>query len=244
MTTDRVPVASAAGGATAFGGESGGVTPVPIPNTEVKPASADGTWAETPWESRTPPDFSLRARPSGLARSSFWARLDRGPEGLRTPRESGGAGASVPSWLRLPMVDLRAPAGEAVVRRAVEPSGAGRAAGAGPDSLERVVVPMVGVVRVGASRAVVLMVGVVVTVRAEDAAVNGPVAVEGTRMSARRSGEAWLVVVRAGSIARSPRTVRVAMHGGPSSRRVFRPWRPVRTAYAARPRGPSNVPAP
>jgi len=157
------------------------------------------------------------------------------------------------------MVDLRAPAGEAVVRRAVEPSGAGRAAGAGPDSLERVVVPMVGVVRVGASRVVVPMVGVVrvgasrvvvpmvgvvVTVRAGGATVNGPVAVEGTRMSARRSGEAWLVVVRAGSIARSPRTVRVAMHGGPSSRRVFRPWRPVRTAYAARPRGPSNVPAP
>jgi hypothetical protein len=26
------------------GGHSGGVTPVPIPNTEVKPASADGTW--------------------------------------------------------------------------------------------------------------------------------------------------------------------------------------------------------
>ena len=187
------------------------------------------------------------------------------------------------------MVDLRAPAGEAVVRRAVEPSGAGRVAGAGPDSLERVVVPMVGVVRVGASRVVVPMVGVVrvgasrvvvpmvgvvrvgasrvvvpmvgvvrvgasrvvvpmvgvvVTVRAGGATVNGPVAVEGTRMSARRSGEAWLVVVRAGSIARSPRTVRVAMHGGPSSRRVFRPWRPVRTAYAARPRGPSNVPAP
>ncbi len=27
-----------------FGGYSGGVTPVPIPNTEVKPARADGTW--------------------------------------------------------------------------------------------------------------------------------------------------------------------------------------------------------
>src|SRR4051812_30019375 len=39
------------------GGHSGGVTPVPIPNTEVKPASADGTWGEAPWESRSPPDF-------------------------------------------------------------------------------------------------------------------------------------------------------------------------------------------
>ena len=40
-----------------FGGHSGGVTPVPIPNTAVKPTSADGTWGEIPWESRTPPDF-------------------------------------------------------------------------------------------------------------------------------------------------------------------------------------------
>ncbi len=38
---------------------SDGVTPVPIPNTEVKPVSADGTWGATPWESRTPPDFSI-----------------------------------------------------------------------------------------------------------------------------------------------------------------------------------------
>ncbi len=42
---------------TDFGGHGGGVTPVPIPNTEVKPSSADGTWDESPWESRTPPDF-------------------------------------------------------------------------------------------------------------------------------------------------------------------------------------------
>ena len=28
-------------------------TPVPIPNTEVKLLSADGTWGATPWESRT-----------------------------------------------------------------------------------------------------------------------------------------------------------------------------------------------
>jgi hypothetical protein len=47
-----------------FGGDSGGVTPVPIPNTEVKPSSADGTWVETPWESRSPPDFSEAAGPS------------------------------------------------------------------------------------------------------------------------------------------------------------------------------------
>ena len=36
---------------------SEGATPVPIPNTEVKPFSADGTARETVWESRTRPDF-------------------------------------------------------------------------------------------------------------------------------------------------------------------------------------------
>ena len=35
--------------------------PVPIPNTEVKPFSADGTWLETARESRSLPD-SIRKR--------------------------------------------------------------------------------------------------------------------------------------------------------------------------------------
>ena len=38
-----------------FGGHSESVTPVPIPNTEVKPLSADGTAREAWWESRSPP---------------------------------------------------------------------------------------------------------------------------------------------------------------------------------------------
>ena len=41
-----------------YGGDSNGDTPVPIPNTEVKPISADGTWGATPWESRTLPTFN------------------------------------------------------------------------------------------------------------------------------------------------------------------------------------------
>ena len=41
------------------GGHSDRVTPVPIPNTEVKPVSADGTWGETPRESRASPDLFL-----------------------------------------------------------------------------------------------------------------------------------------------------------------------------------------
>jgi hypothetical protein len=40
-----------------FGGDGGGETPVSIPNTEVKPSSADGTALVTEWESRTPPEF-------------------------------------------------------------------------------------------------------------------------------------------------------------------------------------------
>jgi RimJ/RimL family protein N-acetyltransferase len=40
-----------------LGGHSGGDTPLPIPNREVKPASADGTRGASPRESRTPPTF-------------------------------------------------------------------------------------------------------------------------------------------------------------------------------------------
>ncbi len=49
------------------GGHSERVTPVPIPNTEVKPLSADGTWVETPRESRSPPDFDTADMRSGAA---------------------------------------------------------------------------------------------------------------------------------------------------------------------------------
>ncbi len=38
-----------------LGGNSDGVTPVPIPNTVVKPVNVDGTARETVWESRKPP---------------------------------------------------------------------------------------------------------------------------------------------------------------------------------------------
>ena len=48
------------------GGHSGGETPVPIPNTAVKPARADGTWGEAPWESRSPPGFLIDEVPSEL----------------------------------------------------------------------------------------------------------------------------------------------------------------------------------
>jgi hypothetical protein len=42
------------------GDHTGGETPLPIPNREVKPAEADGTWGETPWESRKLPGLFKR----------------------------------------------------------------------------------------------------------------------------------------------------------------------------------------
>ena len=46
-----------------FGGDGEGEPRVPIPNTTVKPFSADGTWTAGSWESRTSPsrcyDYTL-----------------------------------------------------------------------------------------------------------------------------------------------------------------------------------------
>jgi hypothetical protein len=50
-----------------FGGHGGGVPPVPIPNTEVKPVCADGTWTVGSRESRSPPN-TITLRPSHLGR--------------------------------------------------------------------------------------------------------------------------------------------------------------------------------
>ena len=44
------------------GDDSGGDTPLPIPNREVKPASADGTAGETLWESRSSPIFYVEPK--------------------------------------------------------------------------------------------------------------------------------------------------------------------------------------
>ena len=45
--------------ASISGGNGEGDPPVPIPNTEVKPFSADGTWLVTARESRSPPDSTF-----------------------------------------------------------------------------------------------------------------------------------------------------------------------------------------
>ena len=51
--------------------------PVPMPNTEVKPFSADGTWLETTWESRTLPD-STKKKPQTMS-GAFSLRIPSGP---------------------------------------------------------------------------------------------------------------------------------------------------------------------
>src|ERR1051325_6538181 len=50
-----------------FGGHTGRETPLPIPNREVKPARADGTWRETSRESRSPPIYLAEPAPSARA---------------------------------------------------------------------------------------------------------------------------------------------------------------------------------
>ena len=51
------------------GGLAGGATPVPIPNTEVKPSKADDTAAERQWESRTLPGY--KKKPAGESQQAF-----------------------------------------------------------------------------------------------------------------------------------------------------------------------------
>src|SRR5712692_2417392 len=54
------------------GGHTAGVTPVPIPNTVVKPRRADDTALVTAWERRSPPGLKTKkARLASAARAFF-----------------------------------------------------------------------------------------------------------------------------------------------------------------------------
>ena len=59
----RLPSVSLFGCHPDWGGHSGGDTPLPIPNREVKPSCADGTARDTGWESRSPPLKFMRRAP-------------------------------------------------------------------------------------------------------------------------------------------------------------------------------------
>jgi hypothetical protein len=51
------------------GNHNEGETPVPIPNTEVKPFSADGTAWGAKWESRSLPGFLIQIK--GMGRMAY-----------------------------------------------------------------------------------------------------------------------------------------------------------------------------
>jgi hypothetical protein len=63
-----------------LGGWSGGETPGLIPNPAVKPSSADGTWGEAPWESRSlPREPSFCHCAASFARSEGQGQLTEWP---------------------------------------------------------------------------------------------------------------------------------------------------------------------
>ena len=89
------------------GGSGGRGTPGPIPNPEVKPASAEGTAGATLWETRAPPAPGARCAGSGrggaeeapggggpegvpLFRLREFSRVFSKKKGRRPPRGSGG----------------------------------------------------------------------------------------------------------------------------------------------------------
>ena len=66
-----------------------GGSPVPIPNTEVKPLSADGTWLETARESRTLPEYKRELEK--LERfSNFQKETRENRDKIKAERESAG----------------------------------------------------------------------------------------------------------------------------------------------------------
>lgn len=95
------------------GGLAGGATPVPIPNTEVKPSKADDTAAVRQWESRTLPGYNkgpLVERSAGLF---FCPRKKPVCQGSVTPTPLGATlpdslGGSLLEFLQLRSCDRRA----------------------------------------------------------------------------------------------------------------------------------------
>ena len=75
--------------------------PVPIPNTEVKPFSADGTWLETTWESRTLPDSMKKGlTPNGVGSFLFHLQRPNAPVEFDEVRERTWLGFFLPPAVR------------------------------------------------------------------------------------------------------------------------------------------------
>ena len=83
------------------GGYFGGVTPVPIPNTEVKPTRADGTAREAVWESRSPPH--LFEEPALVAGFSFFWAPSRALRGTLAGRRGGALARSTHGAFQRPL---------------------------------------------------------------------------------------------------------------------------------------------
>ena len=92
------------------GGHRGRVPPVPIPNTEVKPASADGTACVGAWESRSLPGIFPKARFRDEAGFFVFCRR-------LADKDGPGAGclARIATWM---WGSLPVPVGESRTRRA------------------------------------------------------------------------------------------------------------------------------
>ena len=59
-----------------LGGFAEGATPVPIPNTEVKPLRADGTARAAVWESRSPPGLIIAKSPTSQLRGGAFCSVE------------------------------------------------------------------------------------------------------------------------------------------------------------------------
>ena len=85
------------------GGHRSRVTPVPIPNTEVKPATADGTAWETAWESRSLPGLFIEGRICCRCGLFFFTGSDGQPRSaIGGHRPASGKAASVEQRRRAP----------------------------------------------------------------------------------------------------------------------------------------------
>ena len=111
------------GPATLAGGNGARATPVPIPNTVVKPRSADGTARETEWESTSSPALYTEtprhtetvwrgvsaSRRHGDTETRRDGGTERGPAGRASPGGGHGPGAAG--------LAVRGPAGHGTPRR-------------------------------------------------------------------------------------------------------------------------------